>query len=140
MELTKSTDHERAGSGRLCSMKGFTLMEVMVAMVILFIGLLGLISATASIIQGNDISRQMTTAVSLAQEEMEILKRTSYPDGALGAGSHSDAGNPVGLIYTRTWTVTDNSPAADLKTIEVKVAWERKGSACNAALKTIIAK
>lgn len=139
MGLTNSGDRERE-ERRLWGRRGFTLVEVMVAMILLFIGLLALMATTAGVIQGNDFSRQMTTALALAQEEMEILKGKSYPDGDLSAGDHSDARHPLNSIYTRTWTVTDDSPAADLKTIEVRVAWNRKGSAYDATLVTIIAR
>jgi len=45
--------------------RGFTLIEVMVAIALLVIGILGLIATATSVIQGNAISRQMTTAMSL---------------------------------------------------------------------------
>jgi len=31
------------------------------------------------------------------------------------------------LLYTRTWTVTDDQPATNMKTIEVTVLWKEKG-------------
>lgn len=119
--------------------RGFTLIEVMVAIALLVIGILGLIATATSVIQGNAISRQMTTAMSLAQERMEILKRQSYTASDLTAGNHNDPGNPLSAIYTRTWSVTDNSPAANMKTVQVTVAWTRKGSNHSVNLQTIIA-
>jgi prepilin-type N-terminal cleavage/methylation domain-containing protein len=119
--------------------RGFTLIEVMVAVALLVIGILGLIATATSVIQGNAISRQMTTAATLAEERMEILKRQSYTAADLTAGSHNDPGNPLSSIYTRTWTVTDNTPAANMKTVQVTVSWTRKGSAHNVNLNTIIA-
>ncbi len=118
---------------------GFTLIEVMVAIAVLVIGLLSLISVTVSVIQGNDISKQVTTAMTLAQDQMEVLKRKSFTDGDLVQGTHSDPGNPVSSIYTRTWTVTDDA-SAEMKTVQVTIAWTWKGGPHNVSLNTIIAK
>jgi type IV pilus assembly protein PilV len=129
----------KPSGGMFHDRRGFTLIEVMVAVALLVIGILGLIATATSVIQGNAISRQMTTATTLAEERMEILKRLSYTAADLTAGSHSDPGNPLSSIYTRTWTVTDNSPAANMKTVQVTVSWTRKGSAHSVNLNTIIA-
>jgi type IV pilus assembly protein PilV len=129
----------KRGVGILRNGRGFTLIEIMVAVALLVIGILGLIATATSVIQGNAISRQMTTAMALAQERMEILKRLSYTASDLTSGSHTDPGNPLSTIYTRSWTVADNSPAANMKTVQVTVAWTRKGSNHSVNLQTIIA-
>ena len=48
------------------SHNGFTLIEVLVAIVILSVGLLGMASLTVAIIQGNKFSNDLTTATTLA--------------------------------------------------------------------------
>lgn len=112
--------------------KGFTLVEIMVAMAILTIALLSLASVTVMVIKGNSFSKTMTTATTLARDKLEQLKNTGYDSLAGGADT-------VGSIYTRTWTVTNNSPAADMKTIEVVVQWSWQGALRNATLRTIVA-
>lgn len=112
--------------------KGFTLVEIMVAMFILTIALLGLISVTVIVIKGNSFSKTITTATTLAKDKLEQLKNTDYDSLAGGADT-------VESIYTRTWTITNNSPAAGMKTIQVIVVWDWQGAARNVNLRSIVA-
>ena len=112
--------------------KGFTLVEIMVAIAILTIALLGLVSVTIMVIKGNSFSQTMTTATTLGKDKMEQLKNTGYTN--LTGGTDT-----VAPIYTRTWTVTNNSPAADMKTIVVTVQWNWQGALHNVPLTTIVA-
>lgn len=113
--------------------KGFTLVEIMVAMFILIIALLSLVSVAVMVIKGNTFSKTMTTATTFARDKLEQLKNTGYDSLAGGTDT-------VGSIYTRTWTVTADSPAADMKTVEVVVQWNWLGATRNATLRTIVAR
>ena len=116
--------------------KGFTLVEIMIAIFILVIALLGLISVTVMVVKGNSFSKTMTTATTLAKDKMEQLKNTDY--GSL-AGNTDTAES----IYTRTWTVSSDppgSPAAGMKTIAVTVTWNWQGTPRNVTLQSIVAK
>ncbi len=146
---------------------GFTLIEVLVALTILVIGLLGVALMQVVSIQGNTFSREMAVATGLGQDMLEKLRTLQWTelkvDDALTAGDHptgtdinrdidrdgdppylavaagdaniideqgfgaADAGSGP-LLYTRTWTVTDGQPAANMKTIEVTVLWKEKGT------------
>ncbi len=146
---------------------GFSLVEVLVALTILVIGLLGVALLQVVSIQGNTFSREMAVATGLSQDMLEKLKTLQWTelkvDDALTAGNHpvtadvnrdldgdgeppylavaagtaniidergfgaADAGRGP-LLYTRTWTVTDDQPATNMKTIEVTVLWKEKGT------------
>ena len=110
---------------------GFTLIEIMIAILILVIALLGIAGVTVSVINGNAFSKEITSATTLGQDKMEELKNTDY--GSIASGSDTDS------IYTRTWTVTANSPVANTKTVEVEVSWSRGGNTHDVTLKTIVA-
>ena len=111
---------------------GFTLIEIMIAIFILVVALLGLISVTVMVIKGNSISKTMTTATTLAADKMEQLKRTGY-DNSIGGTDTSNVG------YSITWTVSnDGDPAAGMKTIVVTV--DRPGIGNDVVLRTIVAK
>jgi type IV pilus assembly protein PilV len=112
--------------------KGFTLIEILIAISILTIALLGLASVTVMIIKSNTFSKTMTTATTLADDKMEQLKKTSY--AALSSGTDT-----LESIYTRTWTVTQNSPATGMKTVVVTVQWNWQGAARNVTMNSIIA-
>ncbi|MBU1184434.1 MAG: prepilin-type N-terminal cleavage/methylation domain-containing protein [Proteobacteria bacterium] len=129
----KSEDKKTMTVSGLRNNNGFTLVEIIVAMGILTIALLGLVSVTVMVIKSNSFSKTMTTATTLAKDKMEQLKNTGYDSLAGGTDT-------VESIYTRTWTVTSNSPAADMKTIEVKVEWNWQGAVRNVTLRSIVAK
>ena len=127
--------------------RGFTILELLLATVILLIGILGLIGLQAAAISGNSSANQMTVATTLAQDQIEQLKRLDFYDAALaddvannatltnppniGSIDHADANNPIdekggttGLRrYQRFWNVADNTPITGVKTIVVFVYW-----------------
>ena len=113
-------------------MRGFTLIEVLVAVVILSTGLSGMAALTGFMMNHNQQAGNVMTATTLAQDKMEELKNTCYP--SVASSSDKDS------IFTRTWNVTSDSPATNMKTIAVTVSWNWKSKARNVILKTIIAK
>lgn len=113
---------------RIRNNKGFTLIEIMVAIFILVVALLGVAAVTVSVINGNAFSKDITSATTLAQDKIEELKDTAY--GSIVSGSDTSS------IYTRTWTVT--SPITDSKTIVVVVSWSRGGNTRNVTLRSIV--
>ena len=120
---------------------GFTLIEVLIAIVILTVGLLGMASLTGTIIRGNKFSNDLTTATTLAQDKMEDIRRIRVT-GYLNVLSEMKAlcSSPDDQHKIEV-SVTDDSPAPDMKTVSVKVYW---GGASmedhNVELKTIFAK
>jgi type IV pilus assembly protein PilV len=118
---------------------GFTLIEVLIAIVILSVGLLGMASLTVGIIKGNSFSGDLTTATTLAQDKMEDLRRKASNDYS-SVVSETKADHPDDDKYKREVSVTDNSPATDMKTVSVKVYWggaSKEGH--HVELKTILA-
>jgi type IV pilus assembly protein PilV len=99
--------------------RGFTLLEVMIALVVLSIGLLGLASLQIMAIKGNSFGQQMTVASTLAQNQLEQLRRTS---GALADGNDTVT-DQNGITYTRTWTVTPNTPQQGATTVLITISW-----------------
>jgi prepilin-type N-terminal cleavage/methylation domain-containing protein len=96
---------------RLKSRDGFTVMEVMIALVILSIGLLGLVTTAALVTRMIGRGHRATQAALLAQEKLEELR------ARLGATrncanppplSGSETVGPNGT-YTRTWRITPNA-------------------------------
>ena len=112
-------------------MAGFTLIEVMIAVVILMFGLLVVGSMQISAIRGNYMSGNTSMAISLAGEKMEdILNRRDYSgDPDLTAGNHGpEAISKTGVegtggLYRRSWTVT-NETSPTRKSVVITVSWE----------------
>lgn len=78
--------------------RGFTLVEIMVAIIVLSIGLLGLASTSAVVTRQIGGGAQMTLAASTAQARFEILR--SMDCTLLSSGSASARG------ISEVWTVT----------------------------------
>ncbi len=105
---------------------GFTLNEVLVSIALIAIGVLGLSFNTIGVIQGNQISGNITTATNLAQDKLEELRaQTSFTNGD-NCPSPADpitGTGAAGGIYNRCWRITDSSLGPGLKQIDVTVSW-----------------
>jgi prepilin-type N-terminal cleavage/methylation domain-containing protein len=60
--------------------KGFTLMEVMIAIVVLSVALLALAGLQIISIRGNSFGNHMTEAITLAKDLMEEMKNEEWGD------------------------------------------------------------
>ena len=123
--------------------KGFTLVEILIAILLLVIALVGLASVTVSVIKGNDLSRMVTTATTLAKDKMEELKNLSATSAGYDALT---SGSQTGLeaIYTRAWTVgavgatAPDNDTTKMKKITVTVTWTWNGQSHSVTLNTIV--
>ena len=112
--------------------RGFTLIECLVSMAVFLIVIMGLSSTTVMVIKGNSFSQTMSVATALATDKVESLQNMGYDDVASGGPETWQT------IYTRQWTVTNNSPVSNTKTIAVTVSWSWLGLIRNVTLTTII--
>ena len=117
---------------------GFTLIEVLVAMVILSVGLLGTAALIIGIINSNKLSNRISTATVLAQDKMEKIRGVGYDDAEDEDGTEDYNIIPNYPLYKRITGVVAGNPAAGMKTITVTVFWD--SGAHSVVLKTILAK
>lgn len=83
--------------------RGFTFVEVLVALVIIAIGVAGLVSLQRMFIQSSTRATERTAAMEMAQEKIEELRFTQY--NALAAGT--DTEQRQGKTFSLSWTSTD---------------------------------
>jgi Tfp pilus assembly protein PilV len=107
---------------------GFTFNEVLLAMSVIVIAVLGYSAGTGNVIRWNSTSRDYTVAVNLAQDKLEQLKaQRNWIDvnncPTAGDRNIAASGEPGG-IYNRCWIVSDSPLGADLKQITVTVSWQ----------------
>jgi len=103
---------------------GFTLIEILIATVIITIVSLGATTLTVGIMHGNSFSKRLTTATTLVQDRLEDVKRLGYANVGTAAGiqNYGTIANFSG--YKRVVTVTNDTPAAKMKTVNVIVYWD----------------
>lgn len=103
---------------RKCAAGGFTLIEVLIAIVILSFGILAVSSMQISAIGGNYAAMQVTEATVYAADKIEEIMRLGYTAGELSAGAHGPEAN---ARHTVTWTVTEDVPLDGLKKVDIQV-------------------
>lgn len=119
---------------KLHDAKGFTLIEVILAIALIAIGMFAVMSLVTIVIKGNTQSKKVTTATTLAQDKMEYFKGISYDNIS---GTYT-----VSSDYYLEALVQNNIPATNTKTVTVDVYWN-PGTATSShkvTLQTIFAK
>ncbi len=110
---------------------GFTLVEVLIAMVIFAIGILGVAQMQISAINGNASARKYNEAAAFAQGQIETLMASNFA-GIDNSGASTDSADDGYTIetpqngYGVRWKVTDfidldSNGSDDLKEINVIV-------------------
>ena len=100
---------------------GFTLIEILMALTIFSVSFLALAAGATTVMQSNKTSYMSTVATNLAQDKLEELMATSAASIAAG-GPVTDTVD--GVVFTRNWTVTTDSPVAGINQIDVTVSWK----------------
>jgi prepilin-type N-terminal cleavage/methylation domain-containing protein len=101
---------------------GFTLIEILVALVILSIALLALAGLMVTTTRNNATGGHLTEAATFAQDTLERLRvspLTSIPTGVMIQNSCVGS---TGVLYTGSWTAVANS-GSTLDTITITVNW-----------------
>lgn len=104
---------------------GFTLIEVLVAMCIFAIAVLGLAIGATSVMRANQTGLYTTIATNLAQDRLEELKsRTPANINTTGSPENNLSVSGVPVTFNRSWTVTSNcNSVTGLTCIAVTVDW-----------------
>ena len=98
---------------RITRQDGITILEVLIAMIILSMSLLLLLNMAMVALDGNDWSNKTTVANQLMQEKLEQL-RSQARSGLIGGSDSVDG-------VARYWAVT--SVGSHMRQVDVKVVW-----------------
>ncbi len=113
----------------LIKSKGFTLIEMLVAIIILSLAMLALAGLMVTTTKNNSFGGHITEAATLAQDKLEELRTLPWCNLALFSGADSREGpNKAPNYYDRSWSVDPNPPTScdTLRTINVTVIWTDK--------------
>ena len=104
---------------------GFTVVEVLIALLVLLIGMAGILSMQLTSAEATSFSRHATEASVLGEDKMEVL-RTAPAVLLVSANDKVDAlGVPdVDGFFTRVWDIVPGTPTS----ITVTVSWQEQGT------------
>lgn len=105
---------------------GFTLIEVMIALVVFAVGVLALGVTIPLGTKRIVFAGQQTRGSAMVAEQAEKILEMPYGDGELTTGTHDHASNPLPGGYYVRWTVTVDQPVTGCKRILITAA---RGSA-----------
>ena len=127
---------ERSNRSNL-NLKGFSLIELMIAVVILALAIVGIFHAYSVGFMGMADSRDRTVATNIAQEKMESIKNIPFSDIDNYIINNNGSTKEIsGKIFTINIESEAYEGNEDLKEITIKVSWDSDGK--EVELKTLI--
>ncbi|MBU2487831.1 MAG: prepilin-type N-terminal cleavage/methylation domain-containing protein [Proteobacteria bacterium] len=131
--------HPMSFSGKtLFREEGFTLLEVLIAITILTVGLLGIAALTVGIIHANRQSTDLTSATTLAQSKLEDISR-QYKNDETPVSATEDYGTIAFFpVCKRVTTIALIPPTTNMNRVTVEVFWH--GDARSVKLETIVSR
>jgi len=107
--------------------KGFTIVELLIAAVIIAVGILGWAKAQDGSIKGRAISNGITTASELGMAKLEQLALECQDNAAID--DDFDTITTQGVQFVRTWSIDHGEilDGIDLWKIDVTVSWTHYG-------------
>jgi len=117
---------------QLTDNSGFTLVELLIAIFILAVGLLGTASMMASGIGGNRLSSRLTVESGIAHSVMDEFMARDEGDTVFDAAvtgvvydldSSSGAATRVvqGVTYSATYTIATNNPVTGMVRLDISI-------------------
>ena len=105
--------------------KGFSLIEVLIALVILSVSLLGMAGLMVTTTKNNSWGGHMTEAATFAQDKLEQLRATPFGMIAVNTTTTDNPVGSTGITYTRSWVAVPNilPPNNTLDVITITVSW-----------------
>ena len=113
------------------SQSGFTMIEVMIAILLTAICVIGIIALYTVETRSSGYSRHTTEASVLAEDKMEFLRTQSAP--ATGSETGLTELGGVSGMFARSWTV---SPTTSWIDYSVTVSWNEDGTARTVTLRS----
>ena len=109
--------------------KGYTVVELVIAILIFALGFLGVTKMQQSAIMGNSFSMQMTNTLNIVDSQVEYLRGLNLDHADLTMGNH-DGGtvSNQGVDYDLAWIVNTTAlgPTINSREVQIVVSWMEK--------------
>jgi prepilin-type N-terminal cleavage/methylation domain-containing protein len=107
--------------------QGFSLIEVLIALVILSVAFLGLAGLMVQTTKNNSFGEHMTEAATFAHDQLEKLRISSWVNVVTGNDMRQGS---TGINYARSWIVVLNvaPPNDTIKEITITISWNDRVS------------
>jgi len=115
--------------------RGFTLLEILIALVLFAAGVVAIVGLFSTGIIGSVDAENTTVAMNLAQARMEEIRNLDFDTGIINEAKADVTDFPG---FQREVTVTE--PETELKLVTVTVYWTLKGGEVDVPLTTYISK
>lgn len=102
---------------------GFTLIEILIALSVFAIALLGVGAMQTTAMRGNQQAQVISAEVLQASSKAEALYAHAYSDSDLTAGTHTDGD------YSWDVTTVNSGTTNEYKTIALTLTWQFRGAA-----------
>jgi prepilin-type N-terminal cleavage/methylation domain-containing protein len=110
------------------SQRGFSMVEVLAGFAILSIAMASAVQLSITLAKVTQRNHYLNSAVSLAESKLEELRNADFAAVITDADPNAlDESGNEGETYTRSWTVSDDTPVEGLKYVEIVVTWNQMG-------------
>lgn len=106
---------------------GFTMVEVMIAILLTAIAVVGIMALFMTEMKASSYSRHATEATVLAADKLEKLRTMSSPATGTDPLNPLDPNGATGGIYSRSWQVTSVGSPATYMDVAVTISWDENG-------------
>ena len=112
--------------------KGFSILEVLIALLIFVVGVVGITKAFNTGLFASTDSENVNLALNIAQAKMEEIKNTPFED-------LSDSGPTTDINFTNFSLSVNVAEGQNPMQVDVSVAWSVKGQPVDITLTTLLA-
>lgn len=136
----------------ICNRAGFTLIEFLVAIVILMVGLLGLLQTVNYALSHNAVNQLRQQAINLADEQVQLEKAKLYEN--IAAPEYKDYPTPLSFdqlssikidmppvtINNKQYSIKkiSKSPTRASKYVQIEVEWQYKQTNYDHRISTLV--
>ncbi|HOS97137.1 MAG TPA: prepilin-type N-terminal cleavage/methylation domain-containing protein [Deltaproteobacteria bacterium] len=108
---------------------GFTLIELVIAIVVFAVGIVGVLKMHQASVQANNFSMQLTEAVNAAEDQKEALRGLPFEHTSMTIGTHGTTGVTLrNITYNVSYRV-EQTPGtfSQGRTVTLTVTWQERG-------------